>query len=134
MLHEGTGADLVILIRGAPRALVFISVPWSIHERNARQAFRSAVALLEQSQPELAITFFRLEVDEDAISQEWLSSVGFLRFATLGVGSLLWLQGGQVLSSETNANVLGVKGIVARSMSLWPSWPEQDVAADEPGS
>jgi len=119
LLREGRGGELVGAIREAPRAVVFISVPWSVAERHGRQAFRGAVALLEEKHPDLGISFFRLEVDEDEVSQQRLSSVGYLQFAGMGAGSLLWLQAGRVLATEINANSLGAPGIVARSTSLW---------------
>ncbi len=82
-------------------------------------AFRAAVALLEEEHPDLDIAFFRLEVDEDEASQQWLSSAGYPQFAGMGAGSLLWLQSGQVLATEINASWLGEPGIVARTASLW---------------
>jgi hypothetical protein len=119
LLREGGGADLIDSIREAARALVFISVPWSVTERNGRQAFRAAVTQLEEKHRDLGIAYFRLEVDEDETSRQWLSSVGCLQFAGMGAGSLLWLQSGEVLATEINANALGASGIVARSTSLW---------------
>ena len=119
MLREGSGAELVGAIQESPRALVFISVPWSGPERQGRQVFRAAVTLLEERHSDLNIAFFRLEVDEDETSQQWLTSVGYPEFAGMGAGSLLWLQSGRVLANEINANYLGTAGIVARSKSLW---------------
>lgn len=129
MLREGSGADLVVAIREAPRALVFISVPWSTPERHARQVFRAAVSKLEAGSPDLGTNYFHLDV-EDEVSQRWLLSVGFLQFAGLGVGSLLWLESGQVISSEISANSLGVEGVVVRSMALWRSRIEPNTAPD----
>ncbi len=119
MLREGSGAELVAAIREAPRAVVFVSVPWSSPERNARQIFRAAVAQLEKDFPDVEISFFRLEVDEDEESQHWLSSIGYPQFASFGSGSLLWLQSGKVISSQISANSLGVEGLVVRSTALW---------------
>jgi len=81
--------------------------------------FRAAIAILEEKHSDLGIAFFRLEVDEDEISQQWLTSVGYSRFAGMGAGSLLWLQSGQVRATDINALSLGASGIVARSTSLW---------------
>ena len=119
MLREGGGAELVGEIREAKRALVFISVPWSGPERQGRQAFHAAIAKLENKHPGFGIDFFRLEVDGDEASQRWLTSVGHLDFAIMGAGSLLWLQSGQVLTTEINASSLGATGIVPRTTSLW---------------
>jgi hypothetical protein len=62
MLREGTGVDLVGLIREADHAVVFISVPWSGPERHGRQAFYDAAANLAARYPALDIAFFRLDV------------------------------------------------------------------------
>jgi hypothetical protein len=119
LIREGGGAELVSAIREALRAIVFIGVPWSGPERQGRQVFRAAVAKLGQEYPDHGILFFRLEVDEDKISHDWLTSVGYPEFAVAGAGSLLWLELGKVLSTEINANSLGAQGIVDRSTSLW---------------
>ncbi len=119
MLREGNGAELVDAIREAPRAIVFVSVPWSAPERIGRVVFQVAVTTLREKHADLAIAFFRLEVDEDEISQQWLFSIGYPQFTDMGAGSLIWLQLGQVVASEINASRLGVSAIVARSTSLW---------------
>jgi len=119
MLWEGAGPAIIAAIQEAPKALVFISVPWSCAERSARQVFRAAVARAEVAFPELGIRFFHLDVDEDEASQQWLSSIGLSQFVGTGAGSLLWLEYGQVMSSEITANSLGVEGVVLRSTSLW---------------
>ena len=119
MLREGGGLELVGAIRDAPKALVFISVPWSGPERQGRQIFRAAADILDEEYADLGVAFFRLEVDEDEASQQWLMSVGYPQFAVMGAGSLLWLQSGQVVATEINALSLGASGIVDRSRSLW---------------
>jgi hypothetical protein len=118
LLREGNGVELVGAIREASRALVFISVPWSGPERQGREVFRAAVEILEQK-ADLGITFFRLEVDEDEASQQWLTSIGYMQFASMGAVSLIWLQSGGVLATEINGLSLGASCIVARSTSLW---------------
>src|SRR5262245_51707226 len=102
----GSGAILLPDICKASRAIVFISVPWSVPERHARRTFELAAGKLEQIAANLHIDCFRLEIDEDSVSQEWLSTIGFSQFATMGAGSLLWLEAGQVVSSEVSANSL----------------------------
>lgn len=121
MIWEGAGETIVAQIRSAERALVFISVPWSGPERQAREVFRAAASRLEELVPELHVRLFRLEVDEDQPSLRWLSSLGLSQYAEAGAGSLIWLEEGIVTSSELNATSLGIAGIVGRSASLWPS-------------
>jgi hypothetical protein len=119
VFREGGGAELVSLIRDAPRAVVFISVPWSGPERQGRQVFRAAAAMLNKKQADLGIALFRLEVDDDEASKQWLVSVGYPQFAEAGAGSLLWLESGKVAAAEISALSVGTPGIVARSTSLW---------------
>lgn len=119
MLWEGSGPELVAAIREVPRALVFISVPWSGPERQGRQVFRSSAATLDEMHADLGIAVFRLEVDKDEASRQWLVSMGYPQFSVMGAGSLLWIQAGEVVATETNALSLGASGIVDRSTSLW---------------
>jgi hypothetical protein len=111
--------DIIGAIREAPRALTFVSVPWSVPERHARQAFRAAVSRLEDMCPELDVRFFILGGDEDEASRRWLASIGLLQFASAGTGSIVWSKRNRVISSEITVNTLGTAGVVARSMSLW---------------
>src|SRR5688572_6911161 len=119
MLREGGGEALITAICGAPRALVFISVPWSGPEQQGRYVFRSAVATLDEKYSDLSIDTFRLGVDEDETSQRLLASLGYPQFAEMGSGSLIWLRSGEVVDTEPTAIFLGAAGIVARSISAW---------------
>lgn len=119
MLYEGSGAELVSAIQETPRALVFVSVPWSAPERNARRVFTKAVEVLEQKHTALGIRYFRLEADEDDVSMNWLSSIGFLHFAVMGAGSLLWLENGRVIGDEVSVNLLNVLGVIAKTTLIW---------------
>jgi hypothetical protein len=130
MLQIGWGGDILAAIREAPRAVIFISVPWSGPERTAREVFRDAASRLEGSYAELGIRFFILEIDEDEASQHWLASVGLLHLATAGAGSVIWLDRSCLVSSEVNANVLGVTGVVARSISLWQGQSQPSTTRD----
>jgi len=130
VLREGSGAEIIAAIRETPRALTFVSVPWSGPERHARQVFRAAVSRLEDMCPELDIRFFILEVDEDEASRHWLASIGLPQFASAGAGSVVWSERNRVISSEITANALGTAGVVARSMSLWQGRSEPSAARD----
>jgi hypothetical protein len=74
---------------------------------------------LAEEHADLGIAFFRLDVDDDEASQEWLNSVGYPQLAGAGAGSLLWLESGHVLATEMCANSLGTQGIVDRTTSVW---------------
>src|SRR4051794_17251845 len=114
MLWEGSGPDIIAAIREAPRALVFISVPWSVPERHARQVFLAATSRLKVALPEPGTCCFRLDVDEDEASLRWLASIGLPQLASAGAGSLVWLEEGRVVSREITANTLGTAGVIAR--------------------
>jgi hypothetical protein len=118
---EGSTADNLPVARAAARALVFLSVPWSSPERNARQAFRAAASLLVEHYADLGIHFFMLD-EEDEACQTWLASLGVPHFGggfARGAGGLFWLEHGRVVSSKITANSLSAGGRIARSVSLW---------------
>lgn len=118
-VQEGGGIELVEEIRGAERAVVLISVPWSGPERRGRVEFLQAAARCGEKCPALEVAWFRLEVDEDATSEQWLDSVGHPEFAYQGAGAVLWLESGRVVSTTINAGALGSSGIVERTVALW---------------
>jgi hypothetical protein len=121
MVAEGPAAGLLSAIREAPRALVFLSVPWSCPERNARHAFRAAASRLAEEYPNLGISFFLLDEDYEA-TLTWLTSLGIPHFGgryARGAGGILWLERGRAVSAEITANSLGVGGIIARCLWLW---------------
>ena len=113
------GGELLAQIRAAERAMVFISVPWSAAERNARRAFEAAVARWKTDLSNHAISFFRLDIDEDLIAQEWLIVLGYGVFIPMGAGSLLWLEQGKVKDVEGVVNGHGASGIIERTNQLW---------------
>jgi hypothetical protein len=117
----GFGPEFIAAIQSAPLAIVVISVPWSGPEREARRIFEAASEQLAGRRSNLHIACFRLKVDEDPASHHWLASLGVSEFAIAGAGSLLWLESGKVVSCDITANRLGVDGVVARSLSLWPA-------------
>ena len=119
MIQVGPGVELIPEICKVSQAVVFVSVPWSGPERAARELFRLAVARLQKEFPDLAVSFYRLEADEDEASQNWLTSVGYLDYAIAGNGAILWVKTGQVISSASSANNIGVDGIIDRSLSIW---------------
>ena len=57
---EGSGPEMIDTISTASRALVFVSVPWSLHERQARTSFSAAVALLQEKLYAASVRFIRL--------------------------------------------------------------------------
>jgi hypothetical protein len=101
--------------------MVFLTVPWSIPERHARVAFRTAAEQLAGERPDLGIEFFSLNEDSEWC-QAWLATLGVSQLGggyPLGAGSILWLEGGRVVLSEVGGAGLAPGGIVARTLWLW---------------
>ena len=120
VIQVGTGPEFIVAIRQASRAMVFMSVPWSMPERRSRQAFELAISQLQAEASNRAVAGFRLEVDEDAAAQQWLVSLGLQDWVINGSGGLLWLEAGEVLNQVSSAHALGAAKIVAQTRALWP--------------
>ena len=120
-INEKSISDSLLEACSASRALVFLSVPWSVPERLARQEFRIAADLLADQHADLSLRVFMLyEEAEECLA--WLNTLGIPQLggrAARGWGSLLWLEEGKVISSVINATTLGNVGIVSRTISLW---------------
>ena len=116
MITNG-GGELIERIVAANRAMVFISVPWSVPERHARQAFEEVVNQFEPPLSLAGIECFRLEVDEDQVAQEWLEKMGHPDRS--GAGNLLWLEQGKVIDAFEAVLTLGQNGILNRTNELW---------------
>jgi hypothetical protein len=125
-IREGTDDSLLTAISAAPRALVFLTVPWSGYERDARRAFQSAAQKMALEHPDIGVELFAL--DEDAeICQAWLASLQFPRIKSgyrhsgypAGAGSIFWMEYGRVVSTVGSAAALEAGDITDRSLSLW---------------
>ncbi len=119
MIREGSSTELVAAIRQSSRAIVFVSVPWSDEERDARKVFDAATQVLQTTNSDLQIASFRLDVHQDKIAQRWIEEQGYPEFIEMGAGNLLWTQSGRVISTELSAVALGINGVVARTLLLW---------------
>ncbi len=62
MLRIGSGASIIAAIREAPRALTFVSVPWSVPDWRASQACRTAVTQPAHVCPAHDIRFFIVDL------------------------------------------------------------------------
>lgn len=120
VIQAGAGSEFVAAIRRAQRALVLISVPWSMQERQSRQAFEQALAELQAEPTYQSVAGFRIEVDEDAAAQQWLASLGLQDWAINGAGGLLWLEAGRVVYRVISAHSAGPAKIAAQTRALWP--------------
>jgi hypothetical protein len=116
-LIKGNDVSVLPLINAAPRALVFLSVPWSVPERTARHAFQKAI---DQIAP-LNVKCFVLDEDADWCPS-WLIALqihGLEHGWPQGAGSMIWMELGKVISSELGGCQLSTKDIVARTEQIW---------------
>jgi hypothetical protein len=131
-VRHDTDGSLLSAVNAAPRAVVFLSVPWSVPERRARVQFRSAFERLSAERAELGIEFYSLEEDTDWC-QAWVVSFripGLGGGVPRGAGSILWLERGRLVLSELGGAGLGAAEIVARTLTLWAPAAESSTAAD----
>lgn len=113
LVIEATKPDAVCT---APRALIYLTVDWSVPERASRRAFLEAVRRLWDEYPALEITFYSLSEEAEAF-REFLASHGHK--IPRGCGSLIWLEAGRKVDSFVAGRLLGTTGIVSRTLSLW---------------
>jgi hypothetical protein len=119
VVREASDVSVLAAISAAPCALVFLSVPWSAPERNARAAFFQASERLAQLG--LGVECFLLD-EEAEWCQRWQSSLSVPQLGSgtaLGAGSVLWLERGHVAASEISGQQLRAVGMIARSKELW---------------
>ncbi len=131
-VREDTDGSLLPAVNAVPRALVFLTVPWSGPERAARAAFRAAAETLAGESPELGVECFSLD-EEAEWCQAWLATLGVPQLGggyPLGAGSMLWLESGRAVSHEIGGCQLKPGGIVARTRWLWARPAEPSAAAD----
>jgi len=131
-VRQDTDGSLLPAVDAAPRAVVVLTVPWSGPERVGRAAVREAAARLAADHPALGVEWFSLDEDADWC-QAWLARVGFPGLGDgipRGAGSLAWLEGGRLMSSELGGCSLRAADIIARSLSLWARHAEPGAAAD----
>jgi hypothetical protein len=115
-----TDAIGLAAIAAEPRAVAFLTVPWSGPERVARAAFLAAAELL--ASPLSPIRMYCCLIDEEAEPcLSWLASLGVPGLGSYprGAGSVLWLAGGRVVFSVVDGQLLTSNEIVARVGELW---------------
>jgi hypothetical protein len=100
-------------VERAGRAIVYISVEWSMPERHARPVVQAAMELL----PDLGFEFFAVEED-GPVTGPWLISHGWTKYPT-GYGSLIWFENGKPVAQELLPARLGADAIVRKTLALW---------------
>jgi hypothetical protein len=106
--------DDVATINQCYRAIVYLTVDWSIPERESRKIFNEAIAPLLSR---FKVMAFRVSEDS-AVIMEWLASLDWAH-APMGAGSVLWLENGRCVDSVIFPSRIGVRGILEKTNSLW---------------
>ena len=117
LIAHGSG---LVDLQAEPRAVAFLTVPWSGPERVARAAFLSAAEQLASPRSPVRVACYL--IDEDAEScLSWLASLDVPGLGThpRGAGSVLWLTGGRVASVTIGGQALKPQDIVVRAGALW---------------
>jgi hypothetical protein len=128
VIREGTDEALLAAIASAPRAMVFLTVPWSCPERAARADFRKAVGRLA----EVSLPMEAFAVDEESeAAQRWLASLGlpapYGRGVPQGWGTVLWLEAGRVVGFVGHGIDERAVGLIGRTKALWKTATESAV-------
>lgn len=100
-------------IEQAARALVYLTVEWSMPERLVRPLVQSAI----RSLPDIGFQFFAVQED-GPVTAPWLKSHGWLRGPT-GAGSLIWFEHGKPVAEERAPGKVGAKAIARKTVALW---------------
>src|SRR4051794_19781683 len=101
-------------IERARRALVYVTVDWSMPERHARAVVRAAVDAIP---PALDVDYFTVQEDGRAAAP-WLASHGWPA-SPRGYGSLLWFDRGNLVATELLPAQVGIGRIIAQTLALW---------------
>jgi hypothetical protein len=121
IVNQDTDGSLLGAASPSRRAIVFLTVEWSVPERRARAGFWDAAEQLAATHPNLGIAFFSLMEDAEWC-QQWLAALKVPQLGTgypLGAGSMLWLEIGRPVAYEVGGAGLGAADIVARTRRLW---------------
>ena len=117
LISDAIGLATVV---AEPRAVAFLTVPWSGPERIARAAFLPAAEQLASPLSSVRVPCYL--IDEHAeLCLSWLASLGVsaLGSSPRGYGSVLWLAEGRLLSFAINGQALESQEIVAGTRAVW---------------
>ena len=117
IVNETTDA-VIAAINSASRAMVVLSVPWSVYAVSACADFRKAVARLNEIG--LPLEAFILD-EESVVCQRWLASLGLpepYNGIPCGCGIVIWLESGRVVSLARGMDERMV-GLIGQAKALW---------------
>jgi len=135
-VHQDIDGSLLPRVNAAPRALVFLTVPWSGPERAARSAFLVAAKALAAEHEGLGVECYSMDEEADWC-QKWLATLGVPQIGggiPHGAGSMLWLELGRVVAHAIDGSQLNPSIILSRTRALWAKPPKSDAAVDNRGA
>jgi len=106
-------------IEKADRAMVYLTVDWSVPERKARRVVEDALGSL----PDLGFKFYVVEED-GPVTGPWLISRGWTKYPG-GNGSLLWFERGSRIETEYLPGHSGTEPIIRKTLAMWGRSPSQ---------
>jgi len=110
-------ADLAATHR-RERAVVFISVRWSVQERRSRRTFAELIGRITRGHPELGVWFGVLSEHSEG-ADRWFKALALPAAAATGYGAVVWLQRGRVLGLVPYAAKAGTEELVRHTVQLW---------------
>jgi len=97
--HRITSESELANLAHASRAVVYVTVDWSVPERESRERFHTLVEAVSREHPLAGIQFFVVAEDEPFV-RTWLQRVSYLysspSFGGFGYGSVIWLEHDQL--------------------------------------
>jgi hypothetical protein len=94
------------------RAIVYLTVQWSVQERQSRKVFEDVCTELSKS-GSLAIGTFILD-ENDPVALDWLHEKAPVRS-----GAMLWVENGKSVATDATPYVTGANEIVQKTRLLW---------------
>lgn len=107
----------------AARACIFVTVDWSIYERNSRKQFFLFCDWIWVHYPDLGIKFYAIGEDCDDLGR-WFEERGLPHLNVMGTGSVIWMEKGRVAGHELDANSPGDRGLAERTLAFWKKEPD----------
>jgi hypothetical protein len=109
-------AGIPVLL-AAERALVFLTVPWSMPERRARASFLRAAERLQAEHGESGARCVLLDEDAPAVAS-WLATID-IPCCPMGSGSLIWLERGRRVEYVLAGETMKPREIVEHTLARW---------------
>lgn len=116
-IDRPTEAAGLAAMDAAPRAMVLLTVEWSIFERASRASFVAAAVRLSRDHAGLGVRFFMLDEDAPACPDA-IRRIADPRFGA-GAGTVVWVERGRRVAIEVNPGRAAGPRLAARALAMW---------------